>query len=717
MIFVSPLKPFVFLALFCSMPFIFRGQCVVTAPSATLSGNTCLNSLLSVGSSSPLTSVTWLLNGSPIATQTATYAATGTTVAGNAFTQSGNGASMLLNPDRICIDDNGNIYIPDLGNSRIQKWAPGASSGITVAGGNGIGSGMAQFNRPTSVAVDALGNIYVTDQSNNRIQKWAPGAITGTTIANDIVQPTDIFVDKQGNIYASDQTNRIIKKWTPGNSTGTVVVNASGYMSAATGIFIDEQGNIYLCDTDNSRVLRWAAGSSIPTVAAGGNGYGSAPNQLANPLDIEVDCAGNVFVADYNNHRIQKWAPGSSSGVTVFGTGVSGNSSNQLENPIGICLDKELNLYVSEFYNHRVQKIAYTISKTYTAVSPGIYSATVANSCCTSVTGSIEVYDIKKPGINISSDATSVCEGMPVNFSASYVDGGIQPHFQWYKNNERVGNNTPSYSAADLANGDIVRCVLTSSETCVNEPTGISNNITVVVSKSGDVELGDRLDICSGAEIVLDVPAGYATYQWQDGSTGRSFRTGGEGLFWVKVTDACGNSFQDTVTVFIHPPATRFLPDDFAICSYDKIQLTSSRAFRSYQWSTDINTPAIDISTPGTYWLAGTDINGCVSHDTILVSLKPCPQKGIYVPNAFTPQKNGHNDIFKPKVAGEVKSYEFAVYNRYGQVVFSTTDPTQGWDGTIKGREQDSNLYAWRCRYQLDDEPAHVEKGTVMLIR
>ena len=73
----------------------------------------------------------------------------------------------------VFVDASGNIYVADLGNSRIQKWAPGATSGTTVAGGNGMGYGSGQFNALQGVFVDASGNIYVSDSENHRIQKWA----------------------------------------------------------------------------------------------------------------------------------------------------------------------------------------------------------------------------------------------------------------------------------------------------------------------------------------------------------------------------------------------------------------------------------------------------------------------------------------------------------------------------------------------------------------
>ena len=83
-----------------------------------------------------------------------------------------------MGPVAVYVDGSGNVYVADYDNNRIQKWTPGATNGITVAGGNGAGSGADQLNLPNSVYVDGSGNVYVTDEQNHRVQKWAPGATT-----------------------------------------------------------------------------------------------------------------------------------------------------------------------------------------------------------------------------------------------------------------------------------------------------------------------------------------------------------------------------------------------------------------------------------------------------------------------------------------------------------------------------------------------------------
>src|ERR1700681_2896486 len=146
------------------------------------SGGNCLgSSTLKVAAATPLSKIVWYNGTSVVSTVTATPGSTsGITVAGG--NGRGSGANQLY-PDGLFVDSVGNIYVVDVDNARIQKWAPGAPGGITVAGGNGTGSAANQLNFPIGLHVDRGGNMYIADASNDRIQKWAPGAISGVTVA------------------------------------------------------------------------------------------------------------------------------------------------------------------------------------------------------------------------------------------------------------------------------------------------------------------------------------------------------------------------------------------------------------------------------------------------------------------------------------------------------------------------------------------------------
>ena len=106
----------------------------------------------------------------------------------------------------------------------------------------------------------------------------------------------------------------------------------------------------------------------------------------------------------------------------------------------------------------------------------------------------------------------------------------------------------------------------------------------------------------------------------------------------------------------------------------------------------------------------------CKGVDSVTVFTKDC-MEGIYIPTAFTPNNDGKNDIFKPFIFGNIVHYEFTIYNRFGQIVFTTTNPFNGWDGNLKGIQQNEGGFTWTCRYLLLGKADQVKSGSVVLIR
>ena len=88
----------------------------------------------------------------------------------------------------------------------------------------------------------------------------------------------------------------------------------------------------------------------------------------------------------------------------------------------------------------------------------------------------------------------------------------------------------------------------------------------------------------------------------------------------------------------------------------------------------------------------------------------------IGVPNAFSPNGDGENDVFRIYGVG-IEDVDFRVYNRWGELVFHTTDRNQGWDGTYKGKLQEMETYAWTLNAVLINGEKKIMKGNVTLVR
>jgi gliding motility-associated-like protein len=89
----------------------------------------------------------------------------------------------------------------------------------------------------------------------------------------------------------------------------------------------------------------------------------------------------------------------------------------------------------------------------------------------------------------------------------------------------------------------------------------------------------------------------------------------------------------------------------------------------------------------------------------------------VYFPTAFTPNNDGRNDLFRGSGNRAVRNYQLAVYNRWGQVVFHSTNVLNGWDGKVNGVAEDTGVYIWMASYTTIKGVAKKARGTVLLIR
>ncbi|MGC4104705.1 T9SS type B sorting domain-containing protein [Ferruginibacter sp.] len=235
------------------------------------------------------------------------------------------------------------------------------------------------------------------------------------------------------------------------------------------------------------------------------------------------------------------------------------------------------------------------------------------------------------------------------------------------------------------------------------------------------LSLGADTMFCPGKTLTLNAGAGFKTYKWQDNSTASTFTVTQPGTYYVEATDSCANIFKDTILV---KPLDEGLNVTYpnSICQSDTATIAISNKFFNYSWS-PASQGIISADNLKLFPLATTQFSitaelfsGCILSDTALIKVVACNQY-VYIPTAFTPNDDGNNDIFKPVVSGRLQQYQFAVYNRYAQRIFYTTDLSEGWKGKIKGITQSTGVYVWVCNYKFINKPAVSKKGTVVLIR
>jgi gliding motility-associated-like protein len=178
------------------------------------------------------------------------------------------------------------------------------------------------------------------------------------------------------------------------------------------------------------------------------------------------------------------------------------------------------------------------------------------------------------------------------------------------------------------------------------------------------------------------------------------------GIYTVTVRTAC-NSLSATATLSPAVPAgstvTYVLYDGSTVVTSNSTGIFN-RLTRTGRYTVQAR---IDEACGGTHASADFDLSRCTSGPGV---------PGIYVPTAFTPNGDGLNDILKA-VPFDVELKKFTIYNRWGEIVFMTTDPDKGWDGTLKGQKQQTGVFVWQAEgLDFDNVPVSV-KGTTTLIR
>jgi gliding motility-associated-like protein len=192
------------------------------------------------------------------------------------------------------------------------------------------------------------------------------------------------------------------------------------------------------------------------------------------------------------------------------------------------------------------------------------------------------------------------------------------------------------------------------------------------------------------------------------------------------VTDDSGKIYTRKTIVAIPALITRFANagSDREICKAETITLQASGG-ESYSWSPctrlsncRIPNPTVVPGTIGSYIVSVTNKDGCIDTDTVLVKYVD-PAIMLYVPDAFTPNNDGINDQFRPLISlqGQVDA-EWKLFNRFGNMIFSTNSSTAGWDGKYKGQPQPPGNFTYMITIKATGGcPARNMKGTVLLIR
>lgn len=284
----------------------------------------------------------------------------------------GTGPGEFNDPAALAFAPNGDLYVVDQKNNRIQRFD---SEGTFLSMFGGPGRGEGEFDNAIGIAVDAAGNIYVADWGNHRIQKFDPAGNFQTMWGNrgsdpgQFIGPVGVALDGNGNVYVADQFNNRVQKFDSNGGFLTLWGSPDRLPSADPGGFaypryVASSGNnlVYVSDHTNRIQMFTDDGSYISYFGSTGSGE----TQFQSPLGLTVDAGGNVYVAEGGNHRIQKltadgmflWQMGRRAGEVP----VPGGDPGQFNRPLDVKVHPDRSLYVADTQNQRIQKFGMVVA-------------------------------------------------------------------------------------------------------------------------------------------------------------------------------------------------------------------------------------------------------------------------------------------------------------------------------------------------------------------
>lgn len=412
-------------------------------------------------------------------------------------------------------------------------------------------------------------------------------------------------------------------------------------------------------------------GSNVSLLASGATTYtwspagsltcGTCSNPTANPIITTT----YKVVGDSNGCK-----DSTNITITVIATPVTATVT---ATPDSICNGSSSTLsVVSSGFTTYVWSTGSTASSISVTPNANTYYYVIAQNKCgsDSVGQTITVIQPANPHITPSTD--TICPGATYVLTAS---GGTS--YVWTPSTGLNSKTANPVVVTNMNNITTYTVTATNNGMCPG-----SSSFTINLKQPPPIKIVASDSVCQGSSITLTA-VGTGPYTWSNQSTSSSItvQASKDTTYYVTVTNGCIDSAFHTITVVTPTPVnvccdTIILPGGVAY-------ITATGA-NSYVWSptstlscdTCITTKAIPSITT-TYTVTGTNKYGCQSSDTVTVAIE-CHD--FDVPNVFTPNGDGQNDVFLIK-AFSVESYDIQIFNRWGEQVFQSSSPNVPWDG------------------------------------
>ena len=675
-----------------------------------------------------------------------------TTIAGNGtknYVNGGLAAGNGIEPAAVTMDKAGYLYIGhrrddlgphigyisrlDLSTGIITTIAGNGTSGFSGDGGPAIN---AQLTNAEGLSFDGAGDLFFVDQDNYRVRKIA--ATTGiiTTVAGG------------GTLYAAPD--------------GTPALQAA--LKNPTDVLVDGDGNLIICDENDERVRKVDMLTGLLSTLAGNGTVATGPD-CVNPVTeglndcvaAAIDADGNLCFTENASHRVRKiFTPASTAGVTFeiilgIGAGCEGypiSFYSRLTHVSGHGIytwkvngqdagSDAPGLTSSTLHDGDVVNCVFSF--------PGTGTCSITNSI-TSNSLTVHVQPLKVPAVSISASSTTICKGGTVTFTATADKAGDAPSYQWLLNGQPVGDGSKTYTTAGLVDNDMVECrvMVDPSVTCTSPTDVLSSPIRIrVIDHLAPViqVAAAENPICPGDSVAFMATVQNAgdkfSYQWLLNGVNVGDNSSAYGNAHLHDGDrvSCQLSVENnscavgqpvvsnTAVITIKKVPEVSLPfADTTILPGGQIRLRAvlQGDARSWQWS-----PAGELDDPSSLTPLTAPLTATTAFRLTVISMDGCTVEKdalvrvfyqLSMPGSFTPNGDGHNDIFRIPPAVSIQLEEFSIFDRWGNKLFSTRNVGDGWDGTLKGKACAPGVYVYFIK-GTSVKGQVLSKGAVVLVR
>lgn len=343
----------------------------------------------------------------------------------------------------------------------------------------------------------------------------------------------------------------------------------------------------------------------------------------------------------------------------------------------------------------------------------GMYYVTVKDAANNTVTDSVTITE--PTAITASTSSTPANCGTSTGSATVTASGGTGSYtYVWNPS----GQTTPT--ATGLASGTYT-VTITDQNNCTLIKTVVVGSSNALLASTSSTPTGCTVNNGTATAIPGNGTAPYA-FLWNNGQATATATGLAAGTYTVTITDANGCTATTTATITVATgPAAAVTSASGTIILGQQTQLNASGG-GTYSWSpstglncTNCSNPVATPVTTTDYCVLVTDANGCTDSACVTIHVEiPCDE--LFVPSAFSPNNDGHNELLCLR-GNCIQTCYFAIYDRWGEKVFETSDPKMCWDGTYNGKLENTAVFVYTLNITLINGEKISKKGTISLIR